>query len=133
VKFLLDVNALIALGHAQHVHHLRLQAWLARSKRTAMTLHTCALTELGFVRVSVQAGLQPDIATARNALERMKATSPVAFTLLPDALGADRLPAYVRKPAELADGHLLELANSEGATLLTLDTGIPGAVQVPRG
>ena len=128
MNYLLDINALIALGHNRHVHHSRANAWFASVKDRAAAMHTCALTEIGFVRVSVQAGLQPNVAAARTALAKLKGSSPVAFSLLNDALGMDRLPAYVQKPAELADGHLLELAREHGAKLVTMDVAIPGAL-----
>lgn len=127
MRYLLDVNTLIALGHVAHAHHQRAQIWQNGLKAGVDVLGTCAITELGFVRVSVQAGLQTDIFTAQAALERLKATGPVAYELWPDALGAARLPTYVRKPTELTDGHLLELARAHQAQLVTLDVSIPGA------
>jgi predicted nucleic acid-binding protein len=131
VRYLLDVNTLIALGHVAHAHHQRAQRWQSGLSAGVDVLGTCAITELGFVRVSVQSGLQANLFTARTALERLKATGPVTYELWPDSLGADRLPAYVRKPAELTDGHLLELARIHGARLVTLDGSIPGAVLIP--
>jgi predicted nucleic acid-binding protein len=130
VNYLLDVNLLVALAHTGHVHHGRATAWLGSLDSPAARLGTCAITELGFVRVSVQAGLQADVAAARNAFGKLKKSSPVKFELLGDSLGADRLPAYVRQPAGLTDGHLLELARSHGYGLATLDRRIPGAFVV---
>jgi predicted nucleic acid-binding protein len=127
VRYLLDVNMLVALGHMLHVHHVRAQLWQSRLSPATDRLGTCAITELGFVRVSVQAGLQPDVARARLTLAKMKATCPVIMELWADQLGVDRLPHYVQKPAELTDGHLLELAASHHARLATLDAGVPGA------
>ena len=95
------------------------------------SLHTCSICELGFVRVSVQAGLQSDVASSRTALAQLKASSKILFTLLSDDLGADCLPAYAKVPNKLTDGHLLELARHHGAKLATLDTGIPGAFLIP--
>lgn len=54
-------------------------------------------------------------------------TGSPRFIRLTDDLGADSLPAYVKKAAEVTDGHLLALAKRHGAKLATLDTGIPGA------
>lgn len=105
--------------------------WFAGLLPAEDTLGTCAITELGFVRVSVQAGLQPDISAARLALAKMKASSLVGIELWTDTLGMDRLPVYVRKPAELTDGHLLELARAHQAQLVTLDVSIPGALLIP--
>lgn len=131
MKYLLDVNLLVALGHTGHVHHGRATVWLGSIRTVAGALATCAITELGFVRVSVQAGLQPDVAAARTAFARMRRSSPVKFELVEDRLGADRLPVYVKRAAQLTDGHLLELAKGHGALLATLDNGIPGAFRIP--
>ena len=131
MKYLLDINALIALAHTSHVHHARAIGWYQSVKGGATTLCTCAITELGFVRVAVHTSLQSDVAAARKALATLKASSPIAVEMLGDALGADKLPAFARTPNKLTDGHLLELARQQGAQLVSLDTGIPGAVLVP--
>jgi predicted nucleic acid-binding protein len=131
VRYLLDVNTLVALGHTLHVHHGRAQQWLKSVTSTAEVLGTCSITELGFVRVSVQAGLQPDVRTAVTALLKLKTSSPVKAELWADALGADQMPKHVKKPADLTDGHLMELARSYNAHLVTLDTHIPGTVLIP--
>jgi predicted nucleic acid-binding protein len=131
VKYLLDINSLIALGHTSHVHHAGTIQWYRSVFRKETVLHTCSISELGFVRVSVQAGLQVDVPSARTALARLKASSKILFTLLPDDLGADRLPAYAQSPNKITDGHLLELARRHGAKLATLDAGIPGALLIP--
>jgi predicted nucleic acid-binding protein len=131
VKHLLDINALIALGHTSHAHHARAAAWYRSAGNFDVTLCTCAITELGFVRVSVQAGLQSDVPSARKALAKLKSTSRIPFELIGDSLGADRLPIFATTPLKLTDGHLLELAREHQAHLATLDTGIPGAVVLP--
>jgi len=131
VKYLLDINTLIALGHTSHIHHIRMIQWYQSILGEETSLHTCSICELGFVRVSVQAGLQSDVASSRTALAKLKASSKILFTLLSDDLGADCLPAYAKVPNKLTDGHLLELARHHGAKLATLDTGIPGALLIP--
>lgn len=131
MKHLLDVNALIALAHRAHVHHPRAIAWFQAVRSVQGALCTCAITELGFVRVAVQTGLQLDVGSARKALEQLKKSSPVPFELLGDELGVDRLPAFARTPAKLTDGHLVELVRHHRAQLVTLDAGIPGALLVP--
>lgn len=60
----------------------------------------------------------------------MKASNQVQIELWADGLGVDRLPAYVRKPAELTNGHLLELARVQRARLVTFDGIIPGALLI---
>jgi predicted nucleic acid-binding protein len=131
VNYLLDINCLIALAHTAHVHHTRATAWYQSIRGGATWLCTCAITELGFVRVTVQISLQPDVAAARHALTRLKASSAIPFALLSDDLGVDHLPAFAKTPAKLTDGHLLALARRHNARLATLDTGIPGALLLP--
>ena len=57
----------------------------------------------------------------------MKGSGIATFTLIADALDASQMPAYVRSPGQLTDGHLLQLARVGEARLVTLDRGIPGA------
>jgi predicted nucleic acid-binding protein len=128
VNFLLDINTLIALGHSAHIHHSRATDWFLSVKTPSARLCTCAITELGFVRVAVQTGLQIDVHSARKALAALKTSSVIPFEILEDALGADKLPALARTPNKLTDGHLLELAKRHGAQFATLDRGIPGAL-----
>lgn len=128
MRYLLDVNALIALAHTGHALHGKAIGWYLSVLPSATGFHTCSITELGFVRVSVVTGLQPDIAAAKQALQSLKASSRVRFELLPDDLGIAQLPAFVKRPQSLTDGHLVELARKHAARLVTLDRGIPGSL-----
>jgi hypothetical protein len=102
--WLLDVNALIALGHGSHVDHERVHRWFASLLGSSAEIATCAITELGFVRVSVQAGFEEDVPAAVETLLGLKDRSPIPFRLIPDPLGANRLPTYVTGPKQITDG-----------------------------
>jgi predicted nucleic acid-binding protein len=128
VRYLLDVNVLLALAHTGHALHAKAIAWYASVAKSATGLHTCSITELGFVRVSVVTGLQPDIEAAKQALHALKSSSPIRFELVPDDGGAAQLPAFVKRPQSVTDGHLSELAKRHALRLVTLDRGIPGSV-----
>jgi predicted nucleic acid-binding protein len=130
MRYLLDVNALIALAHTGHVFHGRARDWFLSVAGIARGFHTCSITEIGFVRVSVVTGLQPDIATARQALDALKSSSKVRFELIPDDVGVAQLPAFVKKPQAITGGHLLELARKNSMQLVTFDQGIPHATQI---
>jgi len=123
MKYMLDVNALIALAHDAHTMHTCVVAWALRLPAPAVFL-TTPLTELGFCRISVTIGLQPDVAAARAALRQLKASPKHVFEFLPDTLGVDAMPAGVKRPSRLTDGHLLKLAKVGNATLATFDCGI---------
>ena len=89
------------------------------------------ITELGFVRVLGQASVYGlSIAQARTLLQRMKESS-VQFVFVPDTHDASRLPAWVKTPKQVTDGHLARLADSTGAVLATLDKSIPESFLIP--
>ena len=98
MRYLLDVNALIALAHTGHALHAQAIGWYRSVLSSATGFHTCSITELGFVRVTAMTGLQPDIKAARQALDALKSSSKVRFELIPDDLGAAHLPAFVKTP-----------------------------------
>jgi uncharacterized protein len=124
--YLLDVNALVALGFANHQFHDRVASWVSR--RPTPKLATCSITELGFVRVLTQApayGLT--IAQARTLLGRMKEADVSRFTFLLDDHNSSHLPTWVKTPKQITDGDLVELVAAKGCTLATLNEKIPGA------
>ena len=130
MRYLLDVNALIALAHTGHVFHSKARNWFISVATTARGFHTCSITEIGFVRVSVVTGLQPDIATAKQALGALKSSSKIRFELISDDVGVAQLPAFVKKTQAITDGHLLELARKNSMQLVTFDQGIPNVLYI---
>lgn len=130
MRYLLDVNVLIALAHTGHLFHAQAADWYISVAPTARGFHTCSITELGFVRVSVLTGLQPDVAAAKQALDALKSSSKIRFELIPDDVGVSQLPALVKRPQAVTDGHLLELARKNSMKLVTFDRGIPNALYI---
>lgn len=131
MSWLLDVNTLLALAHQGHADHQRVIRWFASLIGSTARLGTCSITEIGFVRVSIQAGFESTAPDAVETLRGLKESSRIPFVLLPDALGAGRLPPYVLGYRQVTDGHLLELAKEASMRLATLDKGIPGASIIP--
>lgn len=131
--FLLDVNALLAYHYPKHAHHARTRDWLSRLRAECgedVTLATCPITELGFVRVgSGPAALATSVETARVDLRVLKSKESMHF--IPDDIPERELPDWVRKPAQTTDGYLLALAKKHDGQLATLDRFIPGAVFIP--
>ena len=78
MRYLLDVNALVALGIFHHRFHVRVTAWIT-SQKGAHWL-TCSITELGFARVIAQT---PDygftVQQARTLLLGLKRTTSYSF------------------------------------------------------
>jgi predicted nucleic acid-binding protein len=130
MRFLLDVNALIAFGVTQHQFHQRVVDWI-RSQRGSAFL-TSSVTEIGFVRVVASVAMYDlNVSQARRVLLGMKTNARQALTFLPDGNDISLLPGWVRFPKQITDGHLLQLAHTDGAFLATLDEGIPGAFLIP--
>ena len=130
MKYLLDVNALLALAHQDHADHEKASIWYRETAGAASAFLTCPITNLGFLRVSMQAGLSRNLDAALDTLSGMKKSSRVPFDFVPDSVAIEKLPPYVRTPAQLTDGYLLQLAKANGAKLATLDAGIPGALRI---
>ncbi len=129
--YLLDVNALLALGVDNHEFHERLVRWVPRVSAESQ-FATCAITELGFLRVLLQAYAGSTVPTGQKFLVALKSTKHIAFQFLSDDLGASQLPQWVKWPKQVTDGHLAALAKAKGALLATLDENIRGAFVIPR-
>ena len=133
MTYLLDVNTLVALGFLQHEFHGRVASWVRKlALREVPELATCSITELGFVRVLVQAPQYGfTIAHARNLLLQLKSGNTLKFTFISDDHDVSQLPPWVKSAKQTTDGHLAQLAKANGAVLATLDTRIPGAYLIP--
>ena len=123
MNVLLDVNALLAWEHGSSPHHEFFHAWVAQ--QSDLGLWTCALTELGFIRVSMQV-FGYDRASADQALRRMKAVTPGFINEAP----SPELPPWVKSAAQTTDAYLVQLAQENDLQLATFDRGIKGRVVV---
>jgi predicted nucleic acid-binding protein len=133
MKYLLDVNVLVAWGWSDHLDHERTAAWIASARRQkATTLLTSAIPQLGFVRVSVQrtAG-RVTVREAGKTLAGMLRSLGARHAFLGDDRPALDFPDWCRHALRTTDAHLFQLAEAHGAKLATLDTGIPGAFLIP--
>ena len=130
MKYLLDVNALIALGFREHEFHTRISMWLSRPE--SPQLATCSITELGFMRVLTSVSPYAiGINDARAILAALKTSNPPRFEFVSDTVDALALPGWVSGPRQITDGHLVNLATANQMRLATLDTRIPGAYVIP--
>jgi toxin-antitoxin system PIN domain toxin len=131
---LLDVNALLALAWPNHQFHAAVEARL--EQRPVPRWATCALTQLGFVRLSSN----PTVVGVRK-------TPAEAVSLLtelthdPQHVYLDALPALPQAASffrrllghqQVTDAYLLAVAGASDATLLTLDRRLapPGTAHV---
>lgn len=123
MKYLLDVNALIAWRHHRAPAHARFHNWVAA--HGARNCATCAHVELGFIRVSMQV-FGDSLAEAQTALAAIRKQAGGYIAPAP----SPRLAAWAKKPAHTSDAYLVQLAASAGLTLATFDASIPGATLI---
>lgn len=120
MSYLLDINALLAWEHSNSPHHADFHTWAAKADKTAWW--TCAHTELGFLRVSMQV-FGYTLPQAAGALEMMKQHAGGFVQVAP----APRLPAWASTAAKTSDAYLAQIARENGMRLATFDRGIKDA------
>jgi toxin-antitoxin system PIN domain toxin len=124
---LLDINILTALLWPAHEHHEVAHRWFA--DRAAAPWATCALTQLGFVRIV------SNPAFSRDALSPVEALAFLGENLAHSAheFWSDSLqvPAAVKDMEarlqgykQLTDAYLLAVANRRKGVLATFDRGL---------
>lgn len=132
MRYLLDVNVLVAWGWSDHSEHDRVVRWIGKAKRQHHMLLTSAIPELGFVRVSGQrTGGRVTPAEAGAVLADMLHSLGKAHLFIPDDFQSMEWPDWCTNAARTTDAHLVQLAKSHAAELATLDLGIPSAFAIP--
>ncbi len=116
MRYLLDINVLLAANWQHHAQHARTFAWLA-GKEIAL----CPIAELGFLRISSnKKAINAPMEEARNVLATfISQRKPVRI--------AEDLPALeslAETSDQVTDQYLAALADRHGCKLATLDEGI---------
>jgi predicted nucleic acid-binding protein len=109
-----DVNLLLAYGWRSHAQHEECRLWLARLPKFA----TCAITELGFLRVSMSPAYRASFADAMKTLVSLTSQPTASF------LGCDlptRSMSSVSSYKDTTDSYLTELARKSSCRFATLD------------
>ena len=54
MTYLLDINVLLAYAYSEHIFHSRVAHWITslESKREHSKFATCAIVDLGFIRIA---------------------------------------------------------------------------------
>ena len=126
MRALLDVNVLIALLDAAHMHHARATQWL--QQEIAHGWASCPLTQNGCLRIMAQPGYgQPQPLGVLMAMLG-RSTASAFHQFWPDdisLLDATRFRhEHIHSPRQLTDLYLLALAVRHGGSLATFDQGI---------
>lgn len=88
-------------------------------------LFTCAHSELGFIRISMQA-FGYSLAEAQDALAEIKQKLGGFVAKAP----SPRLPGWSGTAGRTSDAYLAQVAQENRLTLATFDGGIPGALTI---
>jgi toxin-antitoxin system PIN domain toxin len=128
LSWLLDANALIALGWPAHEHHETMRGWFKQHAQSGWA--TTALTQAAFVRIVSQPAFAGRLVTVAQVAELMlRNTAHPAHRLLALDFGFEQVlgccTGGLFGHRQITDAYLLTAAARHGARLLTFDTGIP--------
>src|SRR5689334_18268084 len=120
---LLDLNVLLAIAWPNHQFHVT-----ARHRLEPATARwaTCALTELGFIRLSSNpAAVSPAVTPAQAAAMLAAMVSDpwhVYLEVLPSPVGTRSALTSILGSKQVTDAYLLTLARRHEATFVTFDS-----------
>ena len=122
---LLDVNALVALLVPTHEHHVVARRWVV-TRGASTGWATCALPELGVIRVCAQlpVGARSPRATV-DALLQFRVSTP-GHMFWPDAVSPSVMIELrqAETARQVTDRYLLGLARRFGGRVVTCDRGL---------
>ena len=118
MKYLLDVNVLVAMHHTNHPEHGILHAWL--TGQTPTQFSSCAICDLGFIRVSMNVYNFTREVAERELANMRKLNVPGYIDTTPPP----RLARWVLSHKHTTDAYLCQLAAANGMKLATFDTSI---------
>jgi|SRR5579883_3500038 len=126
---LLDINVLLALAWPNHSLHAPARRWLKSEViKGSLTIATCPITELGFVRISMNVkGLAQDFNNGVTALSLLINRPEFKHEFWGDEVSLHTIAPRAKPeigPAQLTDFYLLNLAKARGGRLVTFDGGI---------
>lgn len=134
MRALLDVNVLIALLDAAHIHHVRATEWLARE--IAQGWASCPLTQNGCLRIMSQPAYPQSRPVAAVAARLAQAAAHPAHRFLPDdynLLDQNHLHwQSLLGHRQITDSYLLGLAVRHDCRFVSFDAqlslaAVPGA------
>jgi uncharacterized protein len=118
MSWLLDVNVILASRWTTHAQHSAVKAWVDATG----TFCTCAISELGFVRISLSGAYRATWEETQESLKRLHSRPGHQF--LPDDVDGMGSPKTGSK--DTTDAHLVTLAKRHGLKLATLDGDLIG-------
>ena len=123
MKALLDVNVLVALAWEKHLFHSAANRWMEKYER--MGWATCAITQIGFIRLSSQTSIFGDQAKTPEEARLLLAQyisreNHVYFSELPSATDSQEL-SKIMGPNKVTDAYLVSVARFHHSRFVTFD------------
>ena len=127
MRALLDVNVLIALLDAGHLHHRRATEWLSTHRRAGWA--SCPVTQNGCIRILSQPGYPNPQPAAQVAARLVQAAADASHEFWADSISLledGRLDwKQILGPRQVTDAYLLALAVENGGRFVTFDRSVP--------
>ena len=127
MRALLDVNVLIALLDASHIHHRQVTDWLEKNLNSGWA--SCPITQNGCIRILSQPSYPNSIPAAQVAERLAEATQHSSHEFWPDAISIlqpGKLDwGKVLSSRQVTDVYLLALVIQQSGCFVTLDRGVP--------
>ena len=122
---MLDTNLLLALAWPNHQHHAEAHAWFAAHGQKGWA--TCALTQLGFIRLSANPAYTPDAVSPREAAALLRRWTQLKSHSFWASPAADDPATYVHSIGhqQVNDAWLVAVARHHLGRLVTFDTRLP--------
>ena len=122
---LLDTNVLLALAWPNHQHHAQAHVWFAAHAKRGWA--TCALTQLGFIRLSSNPAYTSNAVAPQDATLLLQQWTRLRAHHFWTSPAADNPAIYARSIGhqQVNDAWLVEVARRNSGRLVTLDTRLP--------
>ena len=135
MRALLDVNVLIALLDAEHLHHEAARAWLRSNIRHGWA--TCPITQNGCLRIMAQPAYPNPLPVAKVAERLAEAMATSGHEFWPDdvsLLGAGVVDwSRVIGPRQITDIYLLAMCVQREGRFVTFDARVSPSAVVGAG
>jgi len=117
---LLDINVLLALAWPNHQHHAAAHKWFEKSAQKGWA--TCALTQLGFIRLSSNPAFTPEFVTPREAAELLEAfTKDKYHRFWHSPVASSQSFAHALNHQQVNDAWLVSAARINSGRVVTFD------------
>ena len=122
---LLDTNVLLALAWPNHQHHVPAHNWFAAQAKKGWA--TCAVTQLGFIRLSSNPAYTANAVSPQEAAALLQQWTRLKGHRFWTSPAADDSTIYARAIGhqQVNDAWLVEVARRNAGRLVTMDTRLP--------